>query len=108
MRLGIRTQNQFYILDAVASLSGKGYLASIREYVEDKYGKDISLGRQAETLQKFEMAGWVTHEMGEPGSARGERRRKFYRITAPGLSILAESEAKMQAASSKSWAWEAS
>ncbi|MEZ5936118.1 MAG: hypothetical protein R3F54_30290 [Alphaproteobacteria bacterium] len=48
MQIGRLTDNQFYVLDAVAADFGRAYLASIRKYIEDQYGKDMSFGRQAD------------------------------------------------------------
>lgn len=92
MKIGALTNNQFYMLDAVAADFGRASMASMRKYIEENHNKDISLGRQADILEKFERAGWVTSKWTEPGTGRGQRRKKLYTITGLGQAILSAEE----------------
>ncbi|MGI9506252.1 MAG: hypothetical protein ACR2RE_24695 [Geminicoccaceae bacterium] len=88
MRNGILTQNEFWILDAIASEKGEAYLASIRRIVKDQYGKDLSYGRQADILDKFERAGLVRFCWSKPTDKPGGRSKKLYSITGEGGAVL--------------------
>jgi DNA-binding PadR family transcriptional regulator len=88
MRNGVLTQNEFWILDVIASERGEAYLASIRRIVKDEHGKDLSYGRQADILDKFERAGLVKFRWSEPTDKPGGRSKKLYTITGEGRAVL--------------------
>jgi DNA-binding PadR family transcriptional regulator len=88
MRNGILTQNEFWILDTIASERGEAYLASIRRIVKEQHGKDLSYGRQADILDKFERAGLVEFRWSDPTDKPGGRSKKLYTITGEGRAVL--------------------
>lgn len=88
MRNGILTQNEFWILDTIATERGEAYLASIRRIVKNDHGKDLSYGRQADILDKFERAGLVTFRWSKPTDKPGGRSKKLYTITGEGRAVL--------------------
>lgn len=88
MRNSILTPNEFMILDTIASERGEAYLASIRRMVKVNHSKDLSYGRQADILEKFERAGLVEFRWSEPTSKPGGRYKKLYMITGEGRAVL--------------------
>ena len=87
------TNNQFFILSAVAEGRGRAYGVSIRNSIAETQGKNLSSGRICEALKKFVKSGWVTSSWSAPIRARGGRRRKLYEISMDGLSLLSVEDA---------------
>ena len=105
MTINRLTDNQFFLLEALAAQFDRASMSSMRAYIEDCYDKDISLGRQSEILERFEEQRLVESRWSEPGKGRGQRRKKIYRITGLGQQILAEERAARTAISDVRAGW---
>lgn len=98
MQLGRRPDNRFLVLDALAADVGRASMGTMRQYIEANYkGRDVSLGRMAEILSRFEDTGWVKWKWSEPGTRRGQRRKKIYTITGLGQAVLHAERAALEA-----------
>ena len=64
---------------------------SIRREIEARTGQETSTGALYTTLERLETRGLVSHALGDSRPERGGRRRKLYRLEAPGLVALRES-----------------
>lgn len=64
------------------------YGREIRNDFEKRTGQEMPLGSLYTTLDRMEEKGFVSSWMGESESERGGNRRKWYKLTAPGLRSL--------------------
>jgi PadR family transcriptional regulator, regulatory protein PadR len=78
------------VLLAVGSLGEEAYGVAIKETLQDKLGKNPSIGALHSALYRLEDKGCVTSEEGGATSERGGRRKKFYKLTTYGISLLEE------------------
>lgn len=78
------------VLLAVASLNGGGYGVTLRDELERESGRPISVGAVYATLERLERKGYVTSRLGGATAERGGRRKRLYRITAPGVRAIRE------------------
>jgi len=63
--------------------------------IEARTGRAISPGAVYTGLNRLESRRLVTSRLGEPTPERGGKRRRLYRITAPGARVLAASHAAL-------------
>jgi DNA-binding PadR family transcriptional regulator len=61
--------------------------------IEARTGRAISPGAVYTALHRLESRRLVASRLGEPSPERGGKRRRLYRITAPGARLLATSHA---------------
>lgn len=78
------------VLLAVGSLGDEAYGVAIKETLQEKIGKNPSIGALHSALYRLEDKGCVTSEEGGATTERGGRRKKFYRLTAYGINMLEE------------------
>ncbi len=65
---------------------------TIRREINDKTGRDVSIGAVYTTLERMENKGFVSSRIGEPTPERGGRAKKYFRVEAPGLKALRNSK----------------
>lgn len=78
------------VLLAVGSLGEEAYGVAIKETLQEKIGKNPSIGALHSALYRLEDKGCLKSEEGGATTERGGRRKKFYRLTAYGISMLEE------------------
>ena len=76
------------ILLAVARLGEAAYTAAIRQEIDSKAGREISLGTIYVTLTRLESKGYVVSTLGDPTPTRGGRAKRFYDVTDAGRVAL--------------------
>lgn len=76
------------VLLGVLRLSDDAYGAAIRQEIELRSGRDVSINAVYTTLDRLETKGLLRSWVGEPTPQRGGRRRKFYALRPAGLSAL--------------------
>jgi PadR family transcriptional regulator PadR len=77
------------ILFALVRLEDQAYGMSIRREILVRTGRDVSAGALYTALERFEARGYVSSRFGESTQARGGKRKRYYRIEAPGVKVLA-------------------
>jgi DNA-binding PadR family transcriptional regulator len=77
------------VLLAVAQLSGDGYGLTIRREIEERTGRQVSVGAIYATLLRLEEKGYVGSRQGESTARRGGRAKRHYRLTRAGERALA-------------------
>ena len=83
------------VLLAVHRLGKKAYAVAIRDEICNTTGMELSRGTVYVTLHRLESKGYLRSRMGTPTPARGGRRKRFYRVTASGVSVLKSSKQTM-------------
>lgn len=84
------------VLLALVRQGEDGYGVSICQDLTDRTGRDVSLAAVYKTLERLETKGFVGSRVGEPTAQRGGRRKKFYRLLAPGERALKSSLAALR------------
>jgi PadR family transcriptional regulator, regulatory protein PadR len=84
------------ILFSVLQLKDEAYGASLREDIEERTGRTVSIGAIYTTLGRVEERGLVRSRTEEPRGRTG-RPRKYYALTPDGARELREAYASIQA-----------
>jgi PadR family transcriptional regulator, regulatory protein PadR len=84
------------VLLTVLSLDGEGYGVTIRAALQERLGRDVSLGAVYTTLDRLLAKGFVSVSMGDPTPERGGRAKKHYRIEAAGRKALAHARKRSE------------
>ena len=71
-------------------VGGERYGREIRDAYEQRTRREMPYGSLYTTLDRMEDKGFIAGRLGDPNPERGGNRRKFYKITAPGLKALNE------------------
>lgn len=72
------------------------YGVSICDDITERTGRDVSLGAVYKTLERLEDKGLVSSRFGEPTAERGGRRKKHFKLMAPGERALKQSVAAIR------------
>ena len=84
-----RTLAEFELLIMLAAARLEdAYGAAIRREIEDRTGRDVSIGALYATLARLEDKGQLSSTVTAPLPVPGGRSRKQYRLTAEGLASL--------------------
>ncbi len=80
------------VLLAVAVCQPDAYGVTVREEIEKKAGRDLTLSAIHATLHRLEDKGYLASEMGGSTQERGGRRKRFFSLTSVGARALAETQ----------------
>ncbi len=76
------------VLLTIASLGEDAYGVSIKENIENRSDRSISIGALHSTITRLEEKGLIKSWLGEPTQERGGRRKRFFEITHQGKVSL--------------------
>lgn len=76
------------VLLAVAQLRDDGYGVTIRQEIERRTGRDVTIGAVYATLSRLEEKGLASSYEGESVARRGGRARRHFRIEPAGAQAL--------------------
>jgi len=79
------------VLLALLRLGEAAYGVTVQDEIERRSGRQVSAGTVYRALLRLEEKGLVESWEGEPTAERGGRRKRHYRVLAPGRSAVAES-----------------
>jgi len=85
------------VLLAVMRLGPEAYGVSIKHEIEQRTGRNVSLGAIYPTMDRLEAKGFVTSHVGAPTAERGGRAKRHFRINAAGLRQLRRSHEMLAA-----------
>lgn len=80
------------VLLALVRLRDHAYGMRIRQEIEKRTGRDVSIGSVYTTLERLEAKGYVSSWMGEPTAERGGRAKRYFRLEAAGMAVLSSTE----------------
>ena len=81
------------LLLALVRLEKQAYGMAIRDEIEGRTEREVSIGSVYSALDRLERAGFVASRLGDPTSARGGRAKRFYKLERPGVVALHRSRA---------------
>ncbi len=76
------------LLLAVLRLGEDAYGVTIRREIEERTGREVSLGAIYPTMDRLEEKGLLTSFMGEPTGERGGRSRRYFTVLPEGVRAL--------------------
>lgn len=76
------------VLLTVAILYSNAYGISIKEEIETRLGRKVSVGAMRTALNRLEKKGLLVSEFGEATAVRGGKRKRFFRVTPHGKTAL--------------------
>jgi PadR family transcriptional regulator PadR len=69
-------------------LGSNAYGMTVRREIEQRTGRNISIGAVYGTLERLETKGYVSSFVGQPTASRGGRAKRLFRIEADGERVL--------------------
>jgi DNA-binding PadR family transcriptional regulator len=86
--MGHAGEFELLVMLAVLRLGSSAYGVTVREELERKTSRTLTLGTVYKTLGRLEAKGYLGSRTSEPTAKRGGRRKKLYQVTPSGLSII--------------------
>jgi len=80
------------VLLAVQSLGDEAYGITVRQMLEDRAGRVVSVPTVYSALDRLEQKGYVTARLGEATAERGGRAKRLYRVERAGMRALQETK----------------
>ena|SRR5690349_4531732 len=81
------------VLLTIATLGDDAYGVSIKEDIEKRTDRSISIGALHSTITRLEEKGMIKSWLGDPTQERGGRRKRYFQLTNLGKSSLREMKA---------------
>lgn len=76
------------VLLTIAALGESAYGVSIKEDIEHRTDRAVSIGALHSTITRLEEKGFIKSRMGEPTQERGGRRKRYFQLTNKGKAVL--------------------
>ena len=76
------------VLLAVCGLGEEAYAVSVQRRIEERGGRDASMGAVYTALDRLEQKGFVRSKLGSVTPKQGGRRKRYYEITGSGVTAL--------------------
>ena len=87
------TRMEEILLMTIHRIAPEAYGVTIRAKIEDLLGRSVSVGAVYVPLDRLAERGYLETWYGDPTPERGGRRKKYYKLTQEGLTILKETKA---------------
>ncbi len=84
------TKKEELIMLSILQLKEKAYLVSILEHLNDTTSRNFLLTAIHVPLTRLEKKGFIESAFGESTATRGGRRKKIYRLTKEGITVMRE------------------
>ena len=82
---------QIQILIAILSLEDDAYGMKIIDFLEERTGREISVGALYTSLKRLEERGYIQARKGKPTNQPGGKAKTFFKLTSSGRAALEES-----------------
>ena len=79
------------VLAALLRLGDEAYGVPVRQEIEERTGRTVSIGAVYTTLDRLERKGLVRSRAGSPTPTRGGRRKRMFQVLPPGSRALKDS-----------------
>jgi PadR family transcriptional regulator PadR len=80
------------VLLALLRLRERAYGMRIRQEIEQRTGRSVSIGAIYATLDRMQLKGYVSSWLADPTAERGGRAKRFFKMEAAGVSALKRSQ----------------
>ena len=76
------------VLLTIAALDEAAYGVAIKEDIEQRTDRSISIGALHSTITRLEEKGFIKSWLGDPTQERGGRRKRYFQLTNQGKASL--------------------
>ena len=76
------------IVLALLRLDDRAYGVTVRQEIEFRTNREVSIGAVYATLDRLEAKGYVKSHLGDPTPERGGRSKRFFRVTGRGVAAV--------------------
>ena len=87
------------IVLGVLRLADQAYGVTVRQEIETRARREVSIGAVYATLDRLEAKGYVKSHLGDPTPERGGRSKRFFEVTAKGLSAVTRTQRALESMS---------
>lgn len=84
------------VMVALVRLHGDAYGMRVRREIEERAGRDVSIGAVYATLDRLEAKGLVSSTTGPVTAERGGRAKRLFQLTPDGLESLRKTRECLQ------------
>ena len=84
------------IVLALLRLEDRAYGVTVRQEIEFRIKREVSIGAVYATLDRLETKGYVKSHRGDPTPERGGRSKRFFRVTAKGVTAVNRTQRALQ------------
>jgi PadR family transcriptional regulator len=84
------------IILALLRLEDRAYGVTVRQEIEFRIRREVSIGAVYATLDRLETKGYVKSRHGDPTPERGGRSKRFFRVTAKGMAAVNRTQRALQ------------
>jgi PadR family transcriptional regulator PadR len=81
---------------ALIRLGDRAYGVTVRQEIEIRTGREVSIGAIYATLDRLEAKGYVKSRMGDPTPERGGRSKRFFTVSAKGVGAVNRTHRALQ------------
>jgi|ERR1700730_12924337 PadR family transcriptional regulator PadR len=81
---------------ALLRLNDRAYGVTVRQEIEFRTKREVSIGAVYATLDRLERKGYVRSHHGGPTPERGGRSKRFFHVTAKGMAAVNRSQRALQ------------
>ncbi len=83
---------QEVVMLSIMILGENAYGVTIQSEIQKRMNRNISRGALHTALTRLDEKGYIQSQQGDPTPERGGRRKRYYEVTASGISALKESK----------------
>jgi PadR family transcriptional regulator PadR len=76
------------IVLALLRLEDRAYGVTVRQEIERRANREVSIGAVYATLDRLERKGYVKSSLGDPTPERGGRSKRFFQVTPKGVTAV--------------------
>ena len=84
------------IVLAVLRLADRAYGVTVRQEIEIRTKREVSIGAVYATLDRLETKGYVKSHFSDPTPERGGRSKRFFEVTAKGVGAVNRTRRALQ------------
>jgi PadR family transcriptional regulator, regulatory protein PadR len=84
------------IVLALLRLEDRAYGVTVRQEIESRTDREVSIGAVYATLERLETKGYVKSHRGDPTPERGGRSKRFFRVTPRGVAAVNRAQRALQ------------
>jgi DNA-binding PadR family transcriptional regulator len=79
---------EYVVMLGLLRLDANAYGVTVRQEIEARTGREVSIGAVYATLDRLETKGYVKSRLGDPTPERGGRSKRFFRVTPKGIAAV--------------------
>ena len=84
------------IVLALLRLGDRAYGVTVRQEIEFRTNRGVSIGAVYATLDRLEIKGYIKSQRGDPTPERGGRSKRFFRVTPKGVAAVNRTHRALQ------------